>query len=251
MWLLIDRVKEVYRERGLIKLIQKMFYYIIGAVYALGYCIFAIKCVDGRSGPEGLVDIVFKRYHNLLRPFQVKSEIAELLTLVQKMRPETVLEIGTASGGTLFLFSRVAAPNASMVSIDLPGGIHGGGYPWWKTILYKSFASGKQEIILKRVDSHSEATLKDVKEILGGKMVDFLFIDGDHTYDGVRKDFENYAPLVRKGGLIALHDIVSDLDKLGCKVYQYWDQIKPMYRHTEIMAKDGLVKFGIGVIFVE
>jgi hypothetical protein len=34
-----------------------------------------------------------------------------------------------------------------------------------------------------------------------------LFIDGDHTYEGVRRDFEMYSPLVRKGGIIAFHDI--------------------------------------------
>jgi predicted O-methyltransferase YrrM len=40
------------------------------------------------------------------------------------------------------------------------------------------------------------------------KRLDFLFIDGDHTYEGVKQDFEMYTPLVRKGGLVAMHDIV-------------------------------------------
>ncbi len=35
---------------------------------------------------------------------------------------------------------------------------------------------------------------------------DLLLIDGDHSYDGVRQDFENYAPLVRKGGIILFDD---------------------------------------------
>ena len=38
--------------------------------------------------------------------------------------------------------------------------------------------------------------------------MDFLFIDGDHSYEGVKRDFADYAPLVRPGGLIAFHDIV-------------------------------------------
>jgi hypothetical protein len=33
-----------------------------------------------------------------------------------------------------------------------------------------------------------------------------LFIDGDHRYEGVRRDFEMYSPLVGAGGLIAFHD---------------------------------------------
>jgi hypothetical protein len=36
--------------------------------------------------------------------------------------------------------------------------------------------------------------------------IDFLFIDGDHTYDAVSQDFELYFPKVKKGGLIFLHD---------------------------------------------
>jgi 2-keto-3-deoxy-L-rhamnonate aldolase RhmA len=39
-----------------------------------------------------------------------------------------------------------------------------------------------------------------VKEVLGGQPLDYLFIDGDHTYEGVRKDFEMYGPLVRAAG---------------------------------------------------
>jgi len=41
----------------------------------------------------------------------------------------------------------------------------------------------------------------------GGEL-NFLFIDGDHTYEGVRKNFEMYSPLVRRGGIVAFHDIV-------------------------------------------
>jgi predicted O-methyltransferase YrrM len=36
--------------------------------------------------------------------------------------------------------------------------------------------------------------------------IDFLFIDGDHTYDAVKRDFENYFPKVKHGGLIFFHD---------------------------------------------
>ncbi len=34
----------------------------------------------------------------------------------------------------------------------------------------------------------------------------YLLIDGDHSYDGVRQDFENYAPLVRSGGIVVIDD---------------------------------------------
>ena len=36
--------------------------------------------------------------------------------------------------------------------------------------------------------------------------LDFLFIDGDHNYEAVRKDFEDWASLVQPGGFILIHD---------------------------------------------
>jgi hypothetical protein len=46
----------------------------------------------------------------------------------------------------------------------------------------------------------------DVHSQFVNESVDFLFIDGDHTYDAVRQDYELYFPKIRKGGLIFFHD---------------------------------------------
>ena len=102
-----------------------------------------------------------------IEPAQVREEIAKLLELVAGLRPRVVLEVGTARGGTLFLFTRVADTNAKIISIDLPGGPFGGGYPKWKVPLYKSFARGRQKIYLLRRDSHDPRTLEEVERILG------------------------------------------------------------------------------------
>jgi predicted O-methyltransferase YrrM len=36
--------------------------------------------------------------------------------------------------------------------------------------------------------------------------IDFLFIDADHAYEAVRRDWEDWSPFVRPGGHVALHD---------------------------------------------
>lgn len=38
-------------------------------------------------------------------------------------------------------------------------------------------------------------------------VIDFLFIDGNHAYEAVRKDFEDWSPKVKPGGYIAFHDV--------------------------------------------
>ena len=77
----------------------------------------------------------------------------------------------------MFLWCVNAAPDATVISIDLPNGIHGGGYPYWKTFLYRSFALRQQQVLLFRGDSHSAEMLARLKETLAGRQIDFLFID--------------------------------------------------------------------------
>lgn len=38
--------------------------------------------------------------------------------------------------------------------------------------------------------------------------IDLLFVDGDHAYDAVRRDVLDWAPKLRPGGVLALHDVV-------------------------------------------
>lgn len=190
---------------------------------------------------NSLVDLAFNFYKFgiSIKPVQVRDEIAELLAILDKLKPRALLEIGTANGGTLFLFTRVAISDATIISVDLPGGPFGGGYPRWKIPLYKSFTRDGQKIFLIRSDSHNPKTLNQVKEILGNGRLDFLFIDGDHTYEGVKRDFEMYSPLVRKGGIIAFHDIVPHPPETGCEVNRFWNEIKRNYRYLEIVKDWG------------
>ncbi len=75
-------------------------------------------------------------------------------------------------------------------------------------LVRKSFRRGRQRIeLVDGADSQSPETLAHVGAMLGGRPVDFLFLDGDHRYEAVRRDFELYAPLVRPGGLVAFHDV--------------------------------------------
>ena len=196
----------------------------------------------------------YKKFGIDIKPMQVMTEIGRLLRILEQLRPETLLEIGTARGGTLFLFTRIASPTATFISIDLPGGMFGGGYEDWRIALYKSFALDRQKIYLIRADSHSINTLNNVKSIIDDKKIDFLFIDGDHSYEGVKKDFEMYSTLVRKGGIIAFHDIVPhDRAHDPCGVVgvpRFWNEIKHSYKYLEIVKDWSQGWAGIGVLYV-
>jgi len=180
---------------------------------------------------------------------QIKDEIIQLLKILKSAKPKIIIEIGTAGGGTLFLFTRIAHPNATIISIDLPRGPFGGGYAKWKYPIYSSFVRQKQQLKLIRANSHNPETFKNVKKYLNGKLIDFLFIDGDHTYEGVKMDFKMYSILVKKGGIIAFHDIVEHSKDGSCQVNRFWDEIKHNYKSLEIIQDKNQKWAGIGLIY--
>jgi len=85
---------------------------------------------------------------------------------------------------------------------------------------------------------------------LGGEELDFLFIDGDHTYEGVRRDFEMYSPLVRGGGAVAFHDIVPGPPENVGGVPKFWSEVRNRFKHLEIVKDWSQGGYGIGVLFL-
>jgi predicted O-methyltransferase YrrM len=206
---------------------------------------------------QKLVDVVFnfsfrptiaKRWEINIKPLQSKIEIVNLCNIVKKLNPQSIVEIGTAGGGTLFLWANVSEAK-NIISIDLPGGAFGGSYPVWKIPLYKSMGR-KNTIRLIRANSHEDKTFLRLKEFLNGQSIDFLFIDGDHTYDGVKQDFERYAPLVRKGGIVAFHDIVTHDPEINCHVDKFWSEVKQRFKSDELIENKSQKFAGIGILYV-
>jgi cephalosporin hydroxylase len=185
---------------------------------------------------------------NLLGIFfiqQSQYEIYNLLQVLVQQRPKILLEIGSANGGTLFLFCYIASENATLISLDIDNVL-------WKKLLFKYFSRGKQKIVVIKGNSHDPKIFNTIKKILGNCKIDFLFHDADHSYEGVKKDFEMYSPLVRKGGIIAFHDIVTNsvICPYGWDVSKFWNEIKNMYNYIEIIENKNQITGGIGILFV-
>ena len=189
-------------------------------------------------------------HYRRIGPMQAHEEIAALYGMVSDLKPKTVLEIGTCHGGTLYLWCQVADKAATVISLDLPGGHYGGGYHPKREKLYGLFARGDQELHLLRGDSHADTSLEKVKSLLKGRGVDFLFIDGDHSYEGVKRDYQLYSPLVRQGGIIALHDIAKRKAETGIEVERFWGELKGAEKKTRefLNTRDNDRVIGIGII---
>ncbi|AFY70948.1 hypothetical protein Pse7367_2693 [Thalassoporum mexicanum PCC 7367] len=180
-------------------------------------------------------------------PHQIKQEITGFLEFASQSSPEYVCEIGTANGGTSFLLSQSLPSVKFMLSIDLLVKNKG---------KLRYFVKPSRQITMIDGSSYAAPTVDKVKDILAGKQLDLLFIDGDHTYDGVKQDFLCYHQFVKPGGIIAFHDIMPDyMTRYGQNtgrwagdVPVFWQRVKELYPHHEFVAdynQDGL---GIGAI---
>jgi predicted O-methyltransferase YrrM len=194
----------------------------------------------------GLVDLRIE-----LAPLVASQKLEELVPALERiaeLRPRRVCEIGTSAGGTLYLLTRVSEPDALIVSIDLTIAPH-------TAALRERFARPGQRLVSIAGDSHSEEeTAAELERLLAGEKLDVLFIDGDHSYEGIRADFERYAPLVREGGIIALHDINEDFGadspSISGDVPRFWRELKERHRTEELIADPEQDGYGIGIVYV-
>ncbi|MEY4483362.1 MAG: hypothetical protein RL693_814, partial [Verrucomicrobiota bacterium] len=207
---------------------------------------------DAPATPKGWIEITNryrgKGWFNNMSAWQVPSEFLQMQEAVMAEKPGVILEIGTAKGATLLGWCRMASKK--VISVDLPGGIHGGGYPAIKQRLYREFVSDRPgiELHLIQADSHIKETRNLAEKALAGDKVDVLFIDGDHSYDGVKTDFTLWSPLVRSGGMVIFHDILPHKHVADCEVDLLWNELKMHYENREFVHDSEQGWAGIGII---
>jgi predicted O-methyltransferase YrrM len=165
---------------------------------------------------------------------QKEGELAGLLAILADAQPQIIVEIGCDAGGTLFAWRQLNPYR--LIGIELPkAGFHSG----------KPLNRFGAEVIIG--DSHEQATFDALTGLLDGELVDFLFIDGDHTYEGVKRDFEMYSPLVRPDGLIVFHDICPHPGQPDVGVDMLWRQLGKGAVKDEIIV-DPPTWGGVGVL---
>jgi predicted O-methyltransferase YrrM len=146
--------------------------------------------------------------------FQVQQHQAELDFIISKAKGRTnYLEIGVYGGGTFNTVSKYVKGKHIAVDLSLTNEV--------QSKLKKSV----KDCHIVIGDTHKYETVKQIEKILDGELLDVLFIDGDHSAEGVKRDFEMYKHLVSDGGVILFHDIIKSAfhAKHGCFVDEFWN----------------------------
>lgn len=128
-----------------------------------------------------------------IQVLQAPDELAAVTALYKERQPRRVLEIGTWQGGTLHTWLTAHTPDV-VVAIDLEH-THAHFYNEWR----------HPQTILAAISGPSQD--EDVRQLVGDRTFDWIFIDGDHDENAVRDDVDWCHSLVTLGGLLLLHDI--------------------------------------------
>jgi hypothetical protein len=125
-------------------------------------------------------------------------------------------EIGVYHAVTTCRLRRAMAPDGILLAVDPfpPGRLR---FSYDRIIAHREAGRVANGQIRWLRQTGQEAAHDPVVAQLGG--IEFLFIDGDHSYEGLRGDWEGWSPWIVPGGVVALHDSRStptlDIDSAG------------------------------------
>ena len=178
---------------------------------------------------------------------QHSGEILPALQYIQGIKPIVVGEVGTLNSGNVFLFLQAFSELRTVIAVDLHVR---------NRAKLRFYAPESATIHCIHGRSCAPETIQRVRQALNGRKFDFIFIDGDHEYDGVKADLLQYGPLVRAGGLVGFHDIVPDhfvrYGRGGAAyagdVHLLWGQLKARCRTHEFIVDPDQNGAGIGIV---
>lgn len=179
----------------------------------------------------------------VVEPLWWVGHIPFVMWLVENTKPQTLVELGTHTGNSYFAICQSVKSNAlptRCYAIDTwQGDLHQGSY---EDDVYHS--------VKQYNDSHYSEfsdllrmTFDEALPKFSEGAVDFLHIDGLHTYEAARHDFETWLPKLSDRAVVLFHD--TAVRKLDFGVWRLWEELSVKYPNIHFDYSQGL-----GVLFV-
>ena len=158
--------------------------------------------------------------------------------LINVLKPNTFVELGTHYGDSYFTFCQSIVDNQLFT----------------KAFAIDHWLGDEQcgiynEEVFERVNKYNESnysefsclirkTFDEALNDFKDHSIDLLHIDGHHSYESVKNDFNKWRSKVRDGGIILLHDTLVTKDNFG--VHKLWDEISRVYSCVNLSFSHGL-----------
>ncbi len=176
-----------------------------------------------------------------VKALQHPGEFAAFIDVLRRERVTSYLEIGSKFGGSLWLVAKALPVGSLVVSVDRPK-TAANSEASLRSIVDKIWAELPIRAVLIIGNSQDKGTIDKVRSYAP---FDACFIDGDHSLEGVRRDWMNYGPMAR---IVAFHDISWKRvpEDRRIQVPEFWDRVKIGRRYEEIRLDRN--NCGIGIL---
>ena len=163
--------------------------------------------------------------------------------IIENVRPRKLVELGVYNGASYFSFCQAVERlnfDTATYGIDTwKGDEHAGFYGdevFGKVSEYNNNTYPKFSTLVR-------STFDDARSYFTEKSIDFLHIDGLHTYEAVKHDFETWRSCLSENAIVLFHDINVREREFG--VFRYWEELKKEHKYFEFDFG-----FGLGVIAI-
>ncbi len=158
--------------------------------------------------------------------------------LVEWLRPKCLVELGVEYGESYFGLCQSiqeAGLDCRAWAVDT----------WLGDLLTGGYGEEVYEQVRQHNRMHYESfstllrmTFDEASRCFEPQSIDLLHIDGLHTYDAVRHDFETWRPLLAPGAVVLFHDIAVRKGNFG--VWRFWEELSAQYPAFSFTHSNGL-----------
>ena len=147
--------------------------------------------------------------------------------LLQFVRPERLVELGSQYGCSLFSFCQAVRDfklNTEINAVDMWSGDIGAEITGEEVyaLVQKTAATYYPEVNLHLF----QMCFDDARPNFADNSIDILHIDGGHTFEDVEHDFTTWLPKLKENGIVLFHDVYSPIDQGSC---DHWEKTKKEY----------------------
>jgi len=187
---------------------------------------------------------IFLKPQRIVEPISWIKHIPFAFFIIKVLKPRIVVELGVHTGNSFSAFCQAVKNlniKASCYGVDtFKGEPHSGFYDESVYIDINSYITENYGDFAQVM----RMTFNEALEYFSDGSIDLLHIDGYHTYEAVKYDFESWLPKMSDRGVILLHDTQVRRDEFGA--WKLWEEISKLYPSYEFEFGYGLGVLAVG-----